>query len=650
MRAPRNGNAPAGTEANPEHTAEQLHADSTASDCFMCEAPDFAEARRYLTLLDESAEHFAFRVFDDDAARSEQSKASHQHGKDPRARTYNGPFDGLAGILAKANADRCGVFVVANAGGQKKDAIDRVRAVFADTDGAALDPILSCGLEPHVVVESSPGKWHVYWLVDGLPLDQFKGVQLTIAQRFGTDASVHDLPRVMRLPGFDHHKGAPHRVRVIRESSGLPYSAETILAEFPPAIAAQVATQSAAPADGSGIVVDVGRHDDSLRLTARMARAVVDGGMSEASAWAAIEAEADRGRWTRAMPELRREFDDALRKIRSGEFPTRTRNGTTAHGEAANDAPPNNVRRLFTLTRADRIERKATDWLIRGYLVRDTLAALIAKPGACKSFLAVDWACRIATGTDWYGREVKPGAVFYFAGEGQRGLRKRIDGWEKHNGVSTDGAPLYIASAMPFLCDPDNVNSTLAILRETAQELHTMEGATPTLIVVDTVARAMNGANENATDDMGKFIKACDDLRDEWKCTVLAVHHTGNDPGAQDRGRGNSNFGASMDSDFYLKSKGDDLELKAGEKAKDWRRPPTLLLSKVEVEVSSIGDDGEPVTETTLALHDVAGSIVDTSKQDRVLELHNGGLTIRAIAEQTGVSRSTVQRWLKHAA
>ena len=32
MRTPENGNAPAGTEADPEHTAEQLHANATCAD------------------------------------------------------------------------------------------------------------------------------------------------------------------------------------------------------------------------------------------------------------------------------------------------------------------------------------------------------------------------------------------------------------------------------------------------------------------------------------------------------------------------------------------------------------------------------------------------------------------------------------------
>src|SRR5690606_37511242 len=46
-----------------------------------------------------------------------------------------------------------------------------------------------------------------------------------------------------------------------------------------------------------------------------------------------------------------------------------------ARPERDTPAPPTASKpRLFTLTRADHIERKPTHWLIRGYLVRDTLA------------------------------------------------------------------------------------------------------------------------------------------------------------------------------------------------------------------------------------------------------------------------------------
>ena len=49
-----------------------------------------------------------------------------------------------------------------------------------------------------------------------LPLDQFESVQKTLIARFDGDPAVHDLPRVMRLPGFYHHKHEPFLVRIIQ--------------------------------------------------------------------------------------------------------------------------------------------------------------------------------------------------------------------------------------------------------------------------------------------------------------------------------------------------------------------------------------------------------------------------------------------------
>jgi Virulence-associated protein E/Primase C terminal 2 (PriCT-2)/RepB DNA-primase from phage plasmid len=56
---------------------------------------------------------------------------------------------------------------------------------------------------------------HAYWLADDLPLDEFKPLQKALAERFGSDPMVVDLPRVMRLPGTLHLKGAPQLVRLL---------------------------------------------------------------------------------------------------------------------------------------------------------------------------------------------------------------------------------------------------------------------------------------------------------------------------------------------------------------------------------------------------------------------------------------------------
>jgi putative DNA primase/helicase len=170
------------------------------------DAPDLEQARTFLALLDPEAESFTFQTFDDSPAKSRSL-----------AKVWHGSLEELAESLVKLQQAGAGVFVTVNetdGQGRKATNIVRVRAVFVDLDGAPVQPVMDCPLAPHIVVESSPGKYHAYWRVDALPLDQFGPIQKAIAARFGGDPSVHDLPRVMRLPGFWHQKGAPSVSRI----------------------------------------------------------------------------------------------------------------------------------------------------------------------------------------------------------------------------------------------------------------------------------------------------------------------------------------------------------------------------------------------------------------------------------------------------
>ena len=191
-----------------------------------------------LTLLDPDAEAFTFQTATDDP----KIKATYPIGpdgkrKDPLARIINLPPDHLE-ALAIRNRNGAAVWVMINQGdgkGRTEANVTRARSVFCDLDGSSAQPIMACELEPHVIVETSPGKFHAYWLVDGLPLDQFEGVQRRIATMFNGD-SICDLPRVMRLPGMIHAKdpAAPFMVRIVHQAERLPYPAADILRVFPP--------------------------------------------------------------------------------------------------------------------------------------------------------------------------------------------------------------------------------------------------------------------------------------------------------------------------------------------------------------------------------------------------------------------------------
>lgn len=160
-------------------------------------SPDRKEAQRFLDLLEPNGQ-FTFQTFDDDADRHDTSLARVLHG------TLDQHFDELARLQQRG----AGVFVTVNktdGKGRKRNNIRAVRALFIDLDGADLAPVRAWS-EPDMICETSPGRWHCYWLMSDAPLNKFKAAQSYLSKAFNADQSVNDRPRVMRVPGFFHQK------------------------------------------------------------------------------------------------------------------------------------------------------------------------------------------------------------------------------------------------------------------------------------------------------------------------------------------------------------------------------------------------------------------------------------------------------------
>ena len=134
--------------------------------------------------------------------------------RNPRAaQVYHGSIHEHGAALIKNNADKCGVFVTigeTDGNGRKSSNIVRVRALFVDCD--TVRPT-TWHLPPSIIVESAAGP-HAYWLVDDCPLDAFAEAQKRLALAYNSDPVVHDLSRVMRVPGFLHCKAEPRLVEL----------------------------------------------------------------------------------------------------------------------------------------------------------------------------------------------------------------------------------------------------------------------------------------------------------------------------------------------------------------------------------------------------------------------------------------------------
>lgn len=171
--------------------------------------PDRAEAQRFLDLLEPNGD-FWFQFAPE--APGATARAGHLHGT----------LEQHWNTLCQLNLTGAAIWVQINAGRGRKDLdITSVRAYFVDIDKGDGASLLSPDSATDILVESSPGKYHGYWLAGQVPLDDFKARQHALADRFGGDRTVCNLGRVMRLPGFVHQKGDPFVTRIIKVSKEL---------------------------------------------------------------------------------------------------------------------------------------------------------------------------------------------------------------------------------------------------------------------------------------------------------------------------------------------------------------------------------------------------------------------------------------------
>jgi hypothetical protein len=220
---------------------------------------DLEQIRRFLKALDGNAEKFTFQFFWDDKERRDR--------KEPPPRGMNGLTHDLTveescAFVTNWNSIECpmGCFVTINAtaltGSRAEKDVCRVRAVFIDIDEdfpRVEEALKRFPLAPSAWIESSPGKAHFYWFVQGdFPLDRFTPVQEALIKHFNTDKSVKDLSRVLRLPGTVHCKyvvegEAPSAVRIADLVGTRRYTYEQIvdaLAQSGSVVGAARATQT----------------------------------------------------------------------------------------------------------------------------------------------------------------------------------------------------------------------------------------------------------------------------------------------------------------------------------------------------------------------------------------------------------------------
>lgn len=165
----------------------------------------------------------------------------HDTDKSLQGHNITGSLVQVYETLKQYNQQGWGVFVCVNATdgkGQKLENIHHIRTHVADLDNtmssnAMLAKAIASQPAPHFYVNTSPNKYHIYWLVEPYTgNDYYTTLQRKIKQVYDGDKSVTDATRVLRVPGFYHNKAEPTLVTLVQLSNEPRINVQTLNSSF----------------------------------------------------------------------------------------------------------------------------------------------------------------------------------------------------------------------------------------------------------------------------------------------------------------------------------------------------------------------------------------------------------------------------------
>lgn len=188
---------------------------------------------------------------------------------------------------------------------------------------------------------------------------------------------------------------------------------------------------------------------------------------------------------------------------------------------------------------------------VEGVLTSGAMSVVYGESNSGKTFFALDLALHVAAGRQWRDREVEQGFVMYLSLEGSHGIRNRVAAWKAKEGMEDANIPFAIVPYSVNLLDSE---ADVGAVIDTAKAVAEKFGQSPSLIVVDTLARAIAGGNENSSEDMGALVRNGDLIRQATGAHLMWIHHSGKD---QAKGaRGHSSLRAATDTEIEVAAVG----------------------------------------------------------------------------------------------
>ena len=247
---------------------------------------------------------------------------------------------------------------------------------------------------------------------------------------------------------------------------------------------------------------------------------------------------------------------------------------------------------------AERAEEQS--WLITGLWSEQAVGIVGGEPKCCKSFLALDLAVAVASGTPCLRRFAvsRAGRVLLFAAEDALHIvRRRLEGIATAAGVALADLDIQVITSATVRLDLDADRKNLA---ETVARLQ------PRLLILDPFVR-LHRIDENASGEVAPLLAYLRELQRRHGMAVLVVHHArkGGSARAGQALRGSSEFHAWGDSNLYLRRDADTLTLTVEHRAAPSPRPITIELAQRGLALAlEVAERSEPVAPTPTTLDD----------------------------------------------
>lgn len=233
----------------------------------------------------------------------------------------------------------------------------------------------------------------------------------------------------------------------------------------------------------------------------------------------------------------------------------------------------------------------AARYLVKGLIPNAGLVVIWGAPKCGKSFFVFDLVAHIAAGWEYRARRVKQGPVVYFALEGQEGFIARVEAFRRVHG----------AEDFPFYLSADRIvlpQDSAAVVQSIKAQFPDVK---PDVVVLDTLNRSLSGS-ENDPNDMGRYVRAADAIREAFDCVVIIIHHCGVEGS---RPRGHTSLTGAADAQIAVRRDAADKIIALVEFMKDGPEGDEIVSTLEQVTVGT-DDDGDAITSCIIRAADVA--------------------------------------------